>query len=175
MADQETIAPLAATAMLVLVIAAVAVPLTLLARWRGRRRDAHLAQRWDRAIGATHRPGVEIAYIGRVYQYARRGCKADIEWLAGGRLQDTWFKGWHAPAGVWVVLSGGVGWGPHNSNPKVLYVLPGGVLMVLPAQAQASRRRPRSRLAKRARARSDTGASGEVWLQPMHRRRRRWM
>ncbi|WP_434014187.1 hypothetical protein [Ornithinimicrobium sp.] len=89
MADQETIAPLAATAMLVLVIAAVAVPLTLLARWRGRRRDAHLAQRWDRAIGATHRPGVEIAYIGRVYQYARRGCKADIEWLAGGRLQDT--------------------------------------------------------------------------------------
>lgn len=85
--------------MLGIVVSAVVVPVVLLMRFRRRRRDARLGEQWEWAHGQCQRRGTHLAFVRRVYQYARRGCKADIVWYSTGQVQDTWFKGWHAPAG----------------------------------------------------------------------------
>lgn len=78
-----------------------------------------------------------LAFVRVVYQHARRGSKAVIVWHRSGQSHDTWFERWQARAGVYVVVAGGVGWGPHNRN-SVFYVRPGGVVAVAPGNAPAA-------------------------------------
>jgi hypothetical protein len=101
--------------LMAVVVAALAV---MFARYRRRCREERLAMQWEWAIGQC-RDGVDIAYVRRVYQHAQRGSKAELVWHATGQMQDSWFRGWHPPAGVYVVLSGDVGWGPHQGSGKV--------------------------------------------------------
>lgn len=89
-----------------------------------------------------------LAFVRVVYQHARRGSKAVIVWHRSGQSHDTWFERWQARAGVYVVVAGGVGWGPHNRN-SVFYVRPGGVVAVAPGNAPAAWRRHQERLARR--------------------------
>lgn len=96
--------------------------------------------------------GGSLALVGGVYQPARRGSKAVIVWQPSGERQDTWFWGWQAKTGVYVVIRGGTGWGPHNRNPAVMYVEHEGVLDVIDPRALRSWTRRNSRLVERARS-----------------------
>lgn len=96
--------------------------------------------------------GASLALIEGVYQPARRGSKAVIVWQPSGERQDTWFWGWQAKTGVYVVIRGGTGWGPHNRNPAVMYVEHEGVLDVIDPRALRSWTRRNSRLVERARS-----------------------
>ena len=58
-----------------------------------------------------------------------------VVWRADGVRQDTWFEGWQARPGVYVVVRGGTGWGPHNRNPHVFFVAPHGVIGWVPGAA----------------------------------------
>jgi hypothetical protein len=114
-------------------VTVLAVPVVV---WRrARRRRARLAWQWPWALDQCACRDVDIAFVQRVYQYARHGSKAIIVWQANGASQDTWFQGWHAPEGVYVVVHGGTGWGPHNCNPNVFYVAPHGVIGWIPGAA----------------------------------------
>jgi hypothetical protein len=105
-------------------------------RWR-RRADAEISEQWDdihRQKATT--PGADLAEIATVYQRARRGTKAIIEWIESGERQDTWFAHhWPAPGAI-VLIRGSTGWGPHNHNPNTYYVAPGDVLRELPARSR---------------------------------------
>jgi hypothetical protein len=114
-------------------VAVLAVPAVV---WRrARRRRAQLARQWQWALDQCGRGGADIAFVQRVYQNARHGSKAIIVWRADGVRQDTWFQGWHAPPGVYVVVRGQTGWGPHNRNPHVFFVAPHGVIGWVPGAA----------------------------------------
>lgn len=93
-------------------------------------------------------PDVEIAFVTRVYQTARRGSKALIRWPTG-YTQDTWFHFNWPRAGSTVLLRGSTGWGPHNRNPEVFYVNQDQLLDLLPPGAMAAVERQRRREAKR--------------------------
>jgi hypothetical protein len=71
-----------------------------------------------------------------------------IVWQSSGQLHDTWFAQWQARADIYVVVDGGVGWGPHNHN-NVFYVRPGGVVAVAPGGAPAAWRRHKDRVDRR--------------------------
>lgn len=120
-------------------------------RHRQRRTDPSLAEAWDQwQAASTH--GFGIARILWVYQHARRGSKALIIWRRRGRrrLQDAWFEARQQRSGCYVLLRGSVGWGPHNSNPRVFYVRPDGVLGTLPGRAPRAWRREQKRLRRQA-------------------------
>ncbi len=73
--------------------------------------------------------------VMNVYQRARRGSKAQVRWCESGYFQDAWFEGWHVPSGAFVLVTGNVGWGPHNQIQNVLYVDRGQVFGWAPASA----------------------------------------
>jgi hypothetical protein len=106
--------------------------------WSTKRQNrARQLERWKQlerlqALSAAT-PGAELAEVTYVYQSARFGTKAVITWLASGRRQDAWFEGnWPGPGAV-VLLRGVTGWGPHNQNPEVFYVLPDELLAMMSA------------------------------------------
>lgn len=105
---------------------------------RGRRRRAAAAQ-WEAFRDAAVRQAgqnVHIACVESIYQRARTGDKAWIIWQSTGARQDTWFHGGTpCPAGMYVLLGGSVGFGPHNNNPRVLYVSPSDVRGTASAKA----------------------------------------
>jgi len=107
-----------------------------------RQRDVALAAHWEAARQrCAADPRLHLAYIQNAYQQAKRGSKAIIVWLETGLEQDTWFHGWRATSGTFVVLAGSTGYGPHNRNPNVFYVNLGGVVDVLPGNARLARER----------------------------------
>ena len=95
-----------------------------LARWR--------QLEYLQALGAAT-PDAELAEVTHVYQSARFGTKAVITWLANGKQQDAWFEGTWPGSGAVVLLRGVTGWGPHNQNPEVFYVLPEELLAMMSA------------------------------------------
>ncbi|MGW3563316.1 hypothetical protein ACWDSL_05330 [Streptomyces sp. NPDC000941] len=105
---------------------------------RGRRRRAAAAQ-WQtlRDTAALHAgDDLHIAWVESIYQRARTGDKAWIVWQGTGVRQDTWFQGGApCPAGMYVLLGGSVGFGPHNNNPRVLYVNPSDIRGTASAKA----------------------------------------
>lgn len=153
MSAREVLEVVLGLLVLVCLLATVAAPAVFVHKALRRRRDARLAHQWEWAVDACGPPWVNLAFVRRVYQYARQGSKADVVWYATGEVQDTWFWGWHAPAGVYVVLSGDAGWGPHNANPNVFYVQPAGVLSVVPGSAPRARQRHQRRTSPVARER----------------------
>jgi len=132
----------------VAIVAALAAGVGVLVR---RLREPHLAARWQ---WATERSGSAggLVFVRSVYQHARRGSKAVVVWCDGRGAQDAWFAGRQEHPGHYLLLRGGVGWGPHNRNPRVLYVSPGDVLASLPGSAPRAWQRHQQRL-KRARPR----------------------
>ncbi|MEV6606764.1 hypothetical protein [Kutzneria sp. NPDC051319] len=113
-----------------------------LARWK--------ELEWLQALSAAT-PGAELAEVTRVYQSARFGTKAVITWLASGRRQDAWFEGnWPGPGAV-VLLCGVTGWGPHNRNPDVFFVLPDELLAMMSAGTRKALLHNHMQGAKRAR------------------------
>ena len=96
-------------------------------------------------------PDAELAEVTHVYQSARFGTKAVITWLASGKQQDTWFEGNWPGSGAVVLLRGVTGWGPHNQNPDVFYVLPEELLSMMLAGTRRALQFTHQRTAKRAR------------------------
>ncbi|MEU6005049.1 hypothetical protein [Streptomyces sp. NPDC047453] len=113
------------------------------------RREAAAAQQWERLQASARQlgPGFHIVQVDKVYQQARNGSKAYVIWTETGMRQDTWFEGWVPRPGSFILLRGSVGYGPHNNNPKVLYVGPGGVHSTASADALSAWQRQRNRQA----------------------------
>ncbi|MDX3613306.1 hypothetical protein [Streptomyces europaeiscabiei] len=115
----------------------------------GARRRAAAAAQWEtfqsEAAQRAHL-GVQVAQLKSIYQRARNGHKAWIVWHETGARQDTWFHG-GAPCreGMFVLLHGSVGYGPHNNNPRVLYVRPSDVIGVATAQSLRAWRKQQGR------------------------------
>ena len=130
-------------------IAVVLAVIAMVQRWWQRRSDPPLAAAWEGWMAACVQ-GVGIARVDRVYQHARRGSKAVIVWWRTGHAQDAWFEARQLRPGRYVLLRGTVGWGPHNANPRVLYVPPDGVLATLPAKAPQAWLRQEKRLRRQA-------------------------
>lgn len=130
-------------------IAVVGGALVVLMVWAAaranRRREAELAQQWEAALTRSRHTGTQLVYVRSRYQTARRGSKADVYNLPNGPRQDAWFRGWIVPAGVYLVVRGSTGWGPHNSNPNVLYVDRQDVLNIISGDAPDAWRRHRER------------------------------
>ncbi len=127
---------------LFLLPAGVAVTVVLLGRrQRRRQREAHevrLAAQWERLLRdqEAHRArGARLLQAVNVYQLAHRGSKAVVRWCETGEEQDAWFEGWHVPPGAYVLVTGDVGYGPHNGIVNVLYVNYGDVFGWTPAAA----------------------------------------
>ncbi|WP_033339562.1 hypothetical protein [Catenuloplanes japonicus] len=80
-------------------------------------------------------PGAHRCYVAHVYQRARRGAKVVIVWTATDARQDTWFWGYWPASGATLLIQGRNGYGPHNNNPNVFYVQPGGILAAAPPGA----------------------------------------
>ncbi|GAA1146231.1 hypothetical protein GCM10009664_12920 [Kitasatospora gansuensis] len=129
---------------------AIAVP-----RRRRRRERAALAAQWDwmlRQQEARWAAGARLLQAVNVYQRARRGSKAQVHWCGSGLVQDAWFEGWHVPPGAFVLVTGEVGWGPHNQIKDVLYVRPHQVHGWVPASAPAAWQKERLAASGRAEA-----------------------
>lgn len=124
---------------------------------RMHKRDARLAARWQQAQRLAHSGHGTLVHVNRVYQHARTGSKAYVRW-PNGYVQDTWFDRFQASGGTWMVLSGNTGYGEHNKNPKVLYVDPERIDVVLPEGALASYTRHSKRVARRASKHSETAS-----------------
>ncbi|MET8758263.1 hypothetical protein [Lentzea sp. NPDC004782] len=112
----------------------------LLGRYQKRRQESR-DELWFRhrqhmtALCASS-PGAELASVVQVYQRARRGTKAVIVWQKTGVSQDSWFQNMSPTPGDLLLLRGSSGWGPHNHNPNVFYVMPGQVLSAMSPSAQ---------------------------------------
>lgn len=148
---------LSALPLLLCLAVVVGVPLLIIlfTRSSGRKRDADLASQWEWVRAQAAQGRGHLAYVRHVYQRARSGsgAKAFIVWDGVSWDQDTWFKGRpHMPQGVWVLVRGSAGWGPHNRNPNTFFVGLGGVLAEIPGNAPAAYQRHQKRLAKRAKS-----------------------
>lgn len=142
------------------VVAGIVLLIVLLVRSNRRKReaalaameeqDAYLARQWEWVQSEAAPERGNLAYVVRIKQRARRGAKADIKWVGVPGLQDAFF--WNRPdmpQGVYVLVEGSVGWGPHTRNPKTFYVEYDGVLAVVPGDAPAAAQRHRIRIANR--------------------------
>ncbi|MEE4544675.1 hypothetical protein V2S66_22190 [Streptomyces sp. V4-01] len=114
--------------VLVILLAAVAASLVF-GRAYSRRKQAErksLAVRmwvnFQQTKVRSHSQGFRMLQVIQVYQRARFGSKAIIVWCDSGLQQDTWFEGWQAMPGAYMLVRPNSGWGPHNRNPAVLYV-----------------------------------------------------
>ena len=130
-------------------IAVVGGTLFVLMVWAGardnRRREAELVRQWESALARTRGSDTRLVFVRSRYQTAKTGSKADVYDFPNGRRQDTWFEGWTVPAGVYLLVRGSTGWGPHNHNPNVLYVDRRNVLEVISGDAPDAWRRHRER------------------------------
>lgn len=142
-------------------LAAILVPVLFVRQSLRRKRDARLAAQWEWVLSQSHGGASGLAYVEEVYQYARTGSKAVIMWYGTGARQDTWFEGWHAPVGTYLLLRGFRRYGPHNANPNVFHVSSGGVHALVPGAAPLAWERQRRR-ASRAAARSVGKRSDEA-------------
>lgn len=135
--------------ILALIVAVTGVPVLTFGRSRRQRiRDTELARHWEWAINESRGPGVHLALVLEVYQEARRGSKAIIQWQTTGQCQDTWFQHQHGLAGRYVLVTGGSsGWGPHNANPNVFYVAPDTVIGIVSGDAPLAWQRHQQRSA----------------------------
>jgi hypothetical protein len=121
--------------------AGLAVALVLHLRGRTRSREAErerLAASWESLVrerDEARANGVYLVQALNVYQHAQRGCKAVIRWCDTGATQDAWFWSRHIPPGAYLLVRGGVGFGPHNNNPSVFYVQPDEVYRIVPGHA----------------------------------------
>lgn len=117
------------------------VPILLVVRRRRRRRA--LVDRWERVSvlvgGESH-----LALVRSVYQHAHRGSKAILEWSSTGVCQDAWFEGWQASPGMYVVIRGSSGWGPHHQR-SVFYVYCDQILATAPPAARRAWMREQKR------------------------------
>ncbi|WNV91132.1 hypothetical protein [Umezawaea sp. Da 62-37] len=118
--------------MLLFVVVAVIVLLSS-KRSSSPQRDQELHYRWYEIHEMCRRtPGTAIVRVAHVYQRAQRGTKAVVVLVATGYQQDAWFAHSNPVPGSYLLVRGRTGWGPHNSNPEVLYVELGEVLYTLP-------------------------------------------
>lgn len=101
---------------------------------RRRRRRQALVARWERLRSLADGRG-QLALVRSVYQHARRGSKAILQWSATGVRQDAWFEGWQASPGMYVVICGSSGWGPHHQR-STFYVGRDQVLATAPPAAR---------------------------------------
>lgn len=143
----ENVSNIAAASILVLLVIAALALIIISRRSRRIERDRRLAELWDWMQQQDGVPGQGLARVVRVYQRARRGSKAIIEWADKSR-QDAWFYTWYPSQGSYVVIVGRVGYGPHNGDPNVVYVDQNGVIGSAPAETPAAWRRHRARLEK---------------------------
>lgn len=140
---------IAVAAGCVAVVAGIVMLIVLPIRASRRKRDARLAADWERVRAEAARGPGRLAFVRWVYQTPRTGSKAFIVWDGDSFDVDTWFAGWwRMPQGVYVLVTGSYGWGPHNRNPNTFYVAK--VLDVIPGAAREAYQRHRSRVAKRS-------------------------
>ncbi|MCX4748151.1 hypothetical protein OG455_22000 [Kitasatospora sp. NBC_01287] len=131
----------------VLLVVGVLAVTVAVSRARRRRERATLAAQWAwllREQEARRSAGARLLQVASVYQRARRGSKAQVRWCDSGRLQDAWFEGRHVPPGAFMLVTGQVGWGPHNRIRDVLYVGPAQVHGWVPASAPTAWQREQS-------------------------------
>lgn len=134
---RETDAGTVLCALICLLPPALAILAAILSTKGSRRRHREqAAAAWQQLLVIEQQsPGAHRCHVAHVYQRARRGAKVVIVWTATGTRQDTWFWGfWPAP-GSTLLVRGASGYGPHNHNPSVFYVEPGGVLAGAPPGA----------------------------------------
>lgn len=162
MIAESSAAILSALPLLLCLAVVVGVPvlIVLLTRRSRRKRDAdlaaqdeHLAGQWEWAKTEAARGRGHLAFVRVVYQRASTGtgAKAFINWIGTPWEQDTWFKGRpNMPQGVYVLVRGRSGWGPHNRNPKTFWVEWDGVLAIVPGDAPAAYQRHQKRTSRAA-------------------------
>lgn len=113
--------------------------------WAYRRgREKKLAAQWEHLMEQALNPGLRVAYIDRVYQRAASGTKADVIWWDTKGKQDAWFPEWQASSGVFVLLQGNTGYGPHNKN-DVFFAKRDGIQDATPGEAHAAWKRRQKR------------------------------
>jgi hypothetical protein len=145
----DTVVSLLPLLVCLAVVTGIVLLIVLPIRARSRKRDADLAAQWEWIKSeASSRRGY-LAFVRVVYQRARTGTKALIVWDGVTWDQDTWFKGRDQRVGVFVLVQGRSGWGPHNRNPNVFYVASGGFLAEVSGDAPAAHRRHHERRATR--------------------------
>lgn len=110
-------------------------------RPRRAKRRAALAAEWERLLVLQRNNagrGARLLQVVNPYQPARHGTKAIIVWCDTGVRQDAWFEGHRVFPGVFYLVAGQSGYGPHNNNPNVFYVNPQDVYLAAPAAAHAA-------------------------------------
>lgn len=134
-----------------------------------RRRDARLAQRWERGLEVgncspigTHRETCTcFGQVVQLRQRARTGMKAYVRWLADQSVTAAWFEGAWPGAGSYVIARGEYSDGTHHAE-RVFYVASGGC-EVLPADANIAWDRHLRRQAKKGRRQgAGTGRPGNT-------------
>ena len=117
-----------------------------------RRRDARLAQIWDRALRVgLHSPANQPHYttwtcLGRVTKHkqrARRGTKARVVWLRDRQETAAWF--WYARprVGAYILATGD--WAPGTHHREEVFYVRQGDLEIIPNGAQGAYRRQQRR------------------------------
>ncbi|MDA2810718.1 hypothetical protein O4J56_08740 [Nocardiopsis sp. RSe5-2] len=112
--------PLAVLTALALLLVGGTVVAAVLLRRRVLRERAEEWSRFQRARAAH--PDARVFEVVEVYQNARSGTKAIIEWHGTQGRQDAWFDGFFLPPGALALVTGRTGYGPHNDDPAVFYV-----------------------------------------------------
>lgn len=136
----------------VVLLFGIGIPLILIANYRQPRRDRKIFDEHAQSLRVSaSQPGVAEIQVVQVYQRAQRGTKAWIVWTATGIRQDTWFQD-VVPrphnGEILHIKRWSVGWGPHNSNPEVLYLHQEHIVGGAPAGRFAAIERHRRRAAR---------------------------
>lgn len=107
------------TAAAGVVVAAAVALLFVLLTWRRRVRQRRAYERMC-GFWACEAPGTQVICVEWLYQHARRGTKAVVRFLAGGRRQDAWFEQLRPMPGSLMVVRGSIGWGPAQPERRPL-------------------------------------------------------
>jgi hypothetical protein len=89
-----------------------------------RRQRAEREAAFHAHVLSMRRQGWHLVWVSQTYQNARSGTKAVVVWRETGAAQDTWFQDMRVHRGMQFFVSGSIGYGPHNNNPRVLYLHP---------------------------------------------------
>lgn len=116
-----------------------------------RRRLSRLAAAQARAAAEY---GWHVVYVRHVYQRARTGTKAWIEFDANGAVCDAWLWHFRARRGMALLVRASEGWGEHHQRDTTYIGGPqqGGIVEVLPRGTRKAVRRV-ARCERRARRR----------------------